>query len=180
MLQPVYQRSLWAWLARWRVSSIDTTKILDAAWTPKIGVWQGFIMPHPFHAYTYCPMSMWFDRGAKLNNCSGSMALSKQAQSHTGPFIIEKPQHPLSFKFPKHEFGKNIVNRSFQAQWFNRWTWLHYEETTDWVFCFTCIKAYLENKLHARGGPTSRSAIRNWWYRPKISVSNIGYIININ
>ena len=47
------------------------------------------------------------------------MALSKQAQSHTVPFVDEKPHHPLSFKFPKHEFGKkNTVKRSFQAQWF--------------------------------------------------------------
>ena len=30
------------------------------------------------------------------------------------PFIGKKPHHPLSFKFPKHEFGKkNTVKRSF-------------------------------------------------------------------
>ena len=86
---------------------------------------------------------------------------SKQAQSHTVPFFGESP-NTQSFKLPKHEFGKkNIAERSFQAQWFNRWTWLHYEETMYRVFCSTCIKAYLESKLHARDGPIIGSAIGN-------------------
>ena len=65
-----------------------------------------FIMPHPFHEYAQQPMSTWFDCGVKLNKCSSNMALSKQAQSNTVPLIGEKPHHPLSFKFPKHELGR--------------------------------------------------------------------------
>ena len=64
--------------------------------------------------------------------------------------IGEKPHQPLSFKFPKREYGKKtVVKRSFQAQWFKRWSWLHYDEDRDVVFCFTCVKAYLEKKLHS-------------------------------
>ena len=37
------------------------------------------------------------------------------------------PHQPKSFDFPKSSFGKKvIVKRSFQASWFDRWSWLHY------------------------------------------------------
>ena len=37
------------------------------------------------------------------------------------------PHQPKSFDFPKRSFGKKvIVKRSFQASWFDRWSWLHY------------------------------------------------------
>ena len=39
------------------------------------------------------------------------------------------PHQPKSFDFPKRSFGKKvIVKRSFQASWFDRWSWLHYIE----------------------------------------------------
>ena len=39
------------------------------------------------------------------------------------------------------------MQRTFQPQWFSRWKWLHYVEDSDAAFCFTCVKAYSENKL---------------------------------
>ena len=49
-------------------------------------------------------------------------------------------QTPASFRFPKREFGNTLVmKRSFQRKWFDRWSWLHYEENLDLVFCFTCF-----------------------------------------
>ena len=37
------------------------------------------------------------------------------------------PHQPKSFDFPKRSFGKKvIVKRSFQASWFDMWSWLHY------------------------------------------------------
>ena len=79
------------------------------------------------------------------------MSLSKYFQAKLPtPLLAEKPHQPLSFKFPKHEFGeKSVVKRSFQPQWFSRWKWLHYDEERDLAFCFTCVKAYKENKLHS-------------------------------
>ena len=79
------------------------------------------------------------------------MSLSKYFQAKLPtPSVAEKPHQPLSFKFPKREFGKkSVVKRSFQPQWFARWKWLHYDEERDLAFCFTCVKAYKENKLHS-------------------------------
>ena len=52
------------------------------------------------------------------------MSLSKYFQAKLPtPLLAEKPHQPLSFKFPKCEFGteKSVVKRSFQPQWFARW-----------------------------------------------------------
>ena len=52
---------------------------------------------------------------------------------------------PLTFPFPKREFGKKVVSRrSFQILWFSKWSWLHYVE--DVVLCYTCAHAYSEKK----------------------------------
>ena len=45
-------------------------------------------------------------------------------------FAMELPSvshQPKPFDFPKSSFGKKvIVKRSFQASWFDRWSWVHY------------------------------------------------------
>ena len=55
-------------------------------------------------------------------------------------------------------FGKKtILERSFQASWFGRWTWLHYNEAEDCVHCFLCLKAVKLNHVAAKKNenPTS-------------------------
>ena len=55
-----------------------------------------------------------------------------------------------AFSFPKREFGVTTVTRqSFQPSWFDKWPWLHYCEDSNSVFCFNCMKACSENKLHS-------------------------------
>ena len=39
------------------------------------------------------------------------------------------------------------MKRSFQAQWFQRWSWLHYDEGKDLAFCYTCVRAYQQSHL---------------------------------
>ena len=52
------------------------------------------------------------------------------------------------FSFPRREFGKSApVKRSFQASWFNRWKWLHYDVAQDAAYCFTCCKALEVGKI---------------------------------
>ncbi len=65
--------------------------------------------------------------------------------------LPESPHQPLSFNFPKRKFGrKTILERSFQASWFDRWTWLHYNEAEDCVHCFLCLKAVKLNHVAAK------------------------------
>ena len=52
-----------------------------------------------------------------------------------------EPIQPNHIAFPSRSFGKSAaVNRSFQATWFNKFGWLHYDVTQD---CFTCCKKWL-------------------------------------
>ena len=70
--------------------------------------------------------------------------------SNHSPSIGDKPHQPKSFSFPQREFGKtSVAKRSFQPQWFERWSWLHYDEDRDLAFCFTCVVAYQNNHLRS-------------------------------
>ena len=89
------------------------------------------------------------NNGATQSSSGAAQNSSKTlASSHT----IEsssKPHQPRNFPFPKREFGvTNVVRRSFQPSWFDKWPWLHYCEDSDSVFCFTRMEANSENKLH--------------------------------
>ena len=44
----------------------------------------------------------------------------------TLPDIGEHPNQPAKFSFQKRAFGINsVVYRSFQPQWFQKWSWIH-------------------------------------------------------
>ena len=62
--------------------------------------------------------------------------------------VPDQAYQPSNFSFPRREFGKNaLVKRSFQATWFNRWKWLHYDVAQDAAYCFTCCKALEMGKV---------------------------------
>ena len=66
------------------------------------------------------------------------------------PDLPDSPNQPTSYSFPKKSFGKKtVVERSFQAAWFQTWRWLHYDETNDKAYCFYCTKGFKEKKLKA-------------------------------
>ena len=62
--------------------------------------------------------------------------------------MANKPYHPTHLSFFARSFDKMVVlSRSFQASWFNRYSWLHYDVGLDGAFCFICCKAVNENKV---------------------------------
>ena len=42
------------------------------------------------------------------------------------------------------------MHRSFQSKWFDKYTWLHYDEGKDSAYCFTCKTADEQNKLRTK------------------------------
>ena len=49
---------------------------------------------------------------------------------------------PKKFNFPNKKFEKTkVIMRSFQPSWFEKWPWLHYNESEDSVLCHTYAKA---------------------------------------
>ena len=94
------------------------------------------------------------------------MALLTSERNIALPDISDRPYHPpASFVYPKREFGKkNPVKRSFQSSWFAKWTWLHYCENADVVFCHTCVLALKQKKMQLNRGDTSfvSKGFSNW------------------
>ena len=58
------------------------------------------------------------------------------------------PHQPKKFSFSKRSFGKEeVVQRSFQPKWFDKYNWLHYDESSDSLMCHVCSRADREGKL---------------------------------
>ena len=61
------------------------------------------------------------------------------------PETLHQPNS--SFNFPKRSFGKtNVVKRSFHHIWFQKWPFLHYKESSNVVYCHTCLRMFKEKK----------------------------------
>ena len=77
------------------------------------------------------------------------MSLSKlQPSVSQSPDVGPSPNQPrnisISISFPKVSFGKaKPVLRAFNASWFDKWGWLHWDES-ERAFCFTCVNAFKE------------------------------------
>ena len=72
-----------------------------------------------------------------MTNCSAS--------------VVEGPHQPQTYNFPSRPFRKTkVVHHSFQGKWFDKYTWLHYDEGKDSAYCFTCKTADEQNKLRTK------------------------------
>ena len=75
------------------------------------------------------------------------------------------PHQPKKFSFLYKSYGKTkVVQRHFQADWFDKWTWITYDETKDDLFCIVCQQASEEKKLsNSEYEPTFiRKGYCNW------------------
>ena len=76
---------------------------------------------------------------------SAEMAKKFDSSSHKLVDIGDKAHQPKSLIFPKRKCG--IKDRCFQRDWFEKWSWLHYNELNDAAYYFTCTKAIKEKKV---------------------------------
>ena len=42
---------------------------------------------------------------------------------------------------------KTVSHRSFQAAWYDKWRWIHYDQALDKAFCHTCVLAVKQGKI---------------------------------
>ena len=64
--------------------------------------------------------------------------------------VPDQPYHPTSQSaLPYRLFGQSekTTRRCCQIVWFGKWTWLHYQASTDNAFCHTCCKALIAKKV---------------------------------
>ena len=57
--------------------------------------------------------------------------------------------HPgNTFKYLKRKFGKlGKEERSFRADWCQKYPWIHYDATKDAAFCYVCMSTAHEGKF---------------------------------
>ena len=61
---------------------------------------------------------------------------------------VPEKNHPTKlFVFPKRKFGKKGEERSFIADWCEKYPWLHYDVKRDAAFCHLCMTAAHEGKF---------------------------------
>jgi len=78
----------------------------------------------------------------------GSSSSTEVAQAEELIAIGDKPNQPRLKSYPKRSFGvKNISHRSFQATWYDKWRWIHYDQTIDKAYCYTCVLAVKQGKI---------------------------------
>ena len=77
------------------------------------------------------------------------MSLSKLQPSLAQSSVVgPSPNQPRNISFPKLSFGKaKPVLRAFNGSWFDKWGWLHWDESSERVFCFTSVNAFKEKKV---------------------------------
>ena len=68
------------------------------------------------------------------------------------PDLTFQPFQPRNMHFPCRTFGKSAtLKRSFQATWFNRFNWLHYDSMNGSIRCFTFCTAVKDGKAVTNG-----------------------------
>ena len=69
--------------------------------------------------------------------------------------VPDDPYHPTSQSaLPYRSYGQSEkgTRRCCQIAWFKNWRWLHYQASTDTVFCHTCCKALKTKKVDLMKG----------------------------
>ena len=88
------------------------------------------------------------------------MASFSRDDVHDVPNETFQPTH---IALPRREFGISApVRRSFQATWFNRFKWLHYDVGQDSAFCFVCCKAVKERKVRLSSYTEQSFLVKGW------------------
>ena len=59
---------------------------------------------------------------------------------------------------------KQVVHRSFKPNWFDLWSWIHYDEASDSAFCHLCVSAEKVGKLRSslKGSAFLEKGFTNW------------------
>jgi len=96
---------------------------------------------------------------------ASSSEISSEVTSSSNVTIShDSPNQPRNVEFTKS--GKIGHERSFQANWFDLYPWLHYDEELQAAFCFTCVKAAETNSLStqtlSQGDAFLRKGYQNW------------------
>ena len=78
---------------------------------------------------------------------------------------VQSPNQPRGHSFPKQTFGKASKKECcFKSSWFDKYSWLHYDEKSDRAFCFLCTKVHQQGtKLSSKFDKAfTHTGFTNW------------------
>ena len=90
--------------------------------------------------------TVWKRCHLALQNTENMASSSRSAADRKLP---EKFHPGKSFNFRKRTFDKKNEERSFRAEWCEKYPWLHYNIESDSAFCHLCMTADYESKFLA-------------------------------
>lgn len=95
------------------------------------------------------------------SSSDSQLVVTAAATSSTSRPCPSNPNQPTrSYLFPATKFGN--AYRSFNSGWFEKFTWLHYCESTDAEFCWYCMMHAFELKSSKRDVAFITRGFRNW------------------
>ena len=74
-----------------------------------------------------------------------SQATSYLATSSQSTVLLSEPFQPKDYNFPKTKFGNKLC--SFQSTWFVDFSFLHYDQVKDCVYCLPCRNRFLTSEF---------------------------------
>ena len=107
---------------------------------------------------TFCPMTSptitsTLCACSEFINCGHRVTSEPYCRCFVGEMdcMILPHQLPASFTFPKRSFGRRHLFFAVfsMLNWFKQWTFLHYDEAKDLVYCYTCLLCFKENRLRS-------------------------------
>ena len=102
---------------------------------------QAFVEPGP--EATTVAQSMEWEEADDRDDCAEAVVKA--------PEIGDQPYHPRRVSFPKVSFGRSSITvRSFQAVWFDKWKWLHWDNSTESVYSHICLRALRAGTLQCK------------------------------
>ena len=92
---------------------------------------------------------------------SSQKALKGSSDACTASLLPESPNQPV-LSFPMRTFGSQ--QRAFRASWYSKYSWLHYQESSDSVLCFYCCVAERRGLLIAgsKDDAFTKLGFSNW------------------
>ena len=98
-----------------------------------------------------CSSSQVTQVNASTQESSPTVVTPNSAACHLD-LLPDTPNQPRPASFPKVSFGKGSKARyrSFQSSWFDKWPWLHWNESLESVLCHVCMQAVKAGTLRAK------------------------------
>ena len=98
----------------------------------------------------------------------------------TALFLVSLINHQLHSPSPNDHLGRRHLFFAVYSMlnWFKQWTFLHYDEAKDLVYCYTCLLCFKEKRLRSANADPAFVSSLNYvnnliWITTKTELFNV-------